>query len=280
MIPYNFHQHTHYSDGSGTPGDYAREAIRQKMVAIGFSEHSPLPFDNASSIRQENIDSYITDTEQVKKEYKGRLNVFRALEMDFIPGMSDNFDYWRQRCKADYLIGSIHLVKPEHGDELWFTDGPDYHIYDQGVQDYFGRDIRKAVRQFFHQTNQMITSQSFEIIGHFDKIRMHNRNRFFTDEDKWYRELIDETVSLIKEKGLVVEVNTRGKYKGRCDEFFPDGYALEKVRENNLQVTVSSDAHQPGEICKLFSDAETRLREMGFPALTVLTDKGWTGISL
>ena len=52
-------------------------------------------------------------------------------------------------------------------------------------QDFFQGNVKKAVRQFFDQTNAMIETQQFEIIGHFDKIKMHNRNRFFSDDDKW-----------------------------------------------------------------------------------------------
>lgn len=276
MINYNFHQHTLFSDGKESLEKYAERAIELGMTAIGFSEHSPLPFSNPFSLQEENIEEYIRQTDELKLKFKDQLTIYRALEMDFIPGMSEDFDYWRNRCKVDYLIGSLHLVKADGFEELWFTDGPDYRTYDTGIEDFFGGDVKKAVKQFYHQTNAMIESQKFEIIGHFDKIKMHNRNRFFTDKDKWYRDLIDETVNLIKQKDLIVEINTRGLYKKRSDELFPEGYALQRVKELDIPIVISSDAHHPDELMMLFEFAQKKLIEIGFQSVMDFNNNLWT----
>jgi len=280
MIDYNLHQHSIFSDGKEAPENYIKKAIEYGMTTIGFTEHSPLPFANNFSLKEENIDDYIQQTDLLKDKFKNELIIYRALEMDYVPGMSDDFDYWRNRCKVAYLIGSIHLVKPYDFDELWFTDGPDYKVYDRGIQDFFGGDIKEAVRRFFWQTNEMIESQDFEIIGHFDKIKMHNRNRFFNEDEKWYCNLIDETIKLIKEKNLIVEVNTRGLYKKRSDSLFPDGYALQKVKESEIPVIISSDAHQPSELNTMFDYAEKRLIEFGIREVVSFNEGKWTYKSL
>jgi len=280
MINYNFHQHTHFSDGKETPEKFAEQALELGFSAIGFSEHSPLPFDNPFSLKKENIDEYIRQTEELKLKYKDKLKIYRALEMDFVPGMSEDFDYWRNRCKVDYLIGSIHLVKADGFKKLWFTDGPDYKTYDKGIEDFFDGDVKKAVKQFYHQTNVLIETQKFEILGHFDKIKMHNQGRFFTDDEKWYRDLVNETLDLVKQKELIVEVNTRGLYKKRSDEFFPDGYALKRVQELNIPVLISSDAHHPAELNLLFNAAVSHLKKFGFKELMFFDSGRWLARTL
>lgn len=275
MIDYNLHQHTLFSDGKDTPDSFARRALEIGFKAIGFTEHSPLPFENPFSLREERVDEYISSIEGLRSAYEGRLRIYRALEMDFIPGMSDDFDYWRERCRADYLIGSVHLVGEGDHKDLWFTDGPDYRIYDQGIATFFGGDVRKAVGAFYAQSNRMIESQRFEIIGHFDKIKMHNRDRFFTEEEKWYRMLVDETLELIKAHGIIVEINTRGLYTGRSSSLFPGGYALERVRELGLPIVLSSDAHLPEEINRLFDPTTTYLRNIGFREVVVPDNGKW-----
>lgn len=277
MINYNFHQHTVFSDGKESPEKFVDQAVRLGFSAIGFSEHSPLPFENKFSLKASKVDDYIAETDRLKEIMKGKLDVYRALEMDFIPGVSEDFDYWRERCKVDYLIGSVHLVKPWGFDLLWFTDGPDSKIYDHGIDHFFDGNIQKAVKAFFYQTNEMIESQHFEIIGHFDKIKMHNKNRFFNEDESWYRKLIDETIELVKQNDLIVEVNTRGLYKQRSDALFPDGYALKRVKELEIPVVISSDAHQPEELNKLFDYAEQKLLDFGFNEV-MFFDKGkWVG---
>lgn len=264
MLNYNLHQHSLFSDGHEKPEAYVKQAIDLDFAAIGFSEHSPLPFPNPFSLKEEEVDNYIQTIDRLKEKHKSKLDVYRALEMDYIPGMSTDFSYWKQRCQTDYMIGSVHLVKPPDTDELWFTDGPDFRIYDEGIQKYFDGDVKKAVKTFYHQTNQMIESQEFDIVGHVDKIKMHNQNRFFSEDEKWYQNLLDETLDLVNQKNLIVEVNTRGLYKKRSDSLFPDNRALQRVKDLNIPVVITSDAHRSSEIGKLFDYAKQRLWNFGF----------------
>jgi len=280
MPNFNLHQHSIFSDGKDKPEDYVKKAIELNFSAIGFTEHSPLPFDNPFSLKQENIQKYIDEIELLKQKYSGRLNIYRALEMDFIPGMSEDFQYWAEQCKTDYLIGSVHLVYTGNESPLWFTDGPDPKIYDDGISDFFDGDVKKAVKAFFDQTNQMIESQSFDIIGHFDKIKMHNTDRFFSDDDKWYRNLLDETLELIKSKDLIVEINTRGIYKKRSAYLFPDTYALKRVKELDLPIIISSDAHRADEINMLFDTTINQLQTIGFKETMKFSNDDWVAVPL
>jgi len=280
MIQYNLHQHSTYSDGAAEPEAYVKQALEFGFQAMGFSEHSPLPFPTNFSLKEEKVEDYIQETERLKEKYIDQINLYRALEMDFIPGFSEDFAVWREKAKLDYAIGSVHMVHPENGTDLWFIDGPESAIYDDGLQKFFGGNIKNAVKTYFHQVNQMIESQHFEIVGHVDKIKMHNRNRYFTEDESWYRNLIEETIRLISENDLIVEVNTRGLYKKRSDRLFPDDYALQLVRELNIPIVISSDAHKPEELNLLFETAERRLLEMGFGAVTFFDHGKWQSIPL
>lgn len=280
MPNYNLHQHSNYSDGKDELEKYVQKAIELNFSAIGFTEHSPLPFDNPFSLKQEKVNDYVNEIDLLREKYLNQIIIHRGLEMDFIAKMSEDFDFWAKECKTDYLIGSVHLVSTNDPEVLWFTDGPDPKIYDEGIQKYFEGDVKKAVKAFFHQNNQMIESQTFDIIGHFDKIKMHNSDRFFTDEDKWYRNLLEETLELIKNKNLIVEVNSRGIYKKRSDKLFPDGYALKRVKELKLPIIISSDAHQPDEINALFDFTTNYLQKLGFKEMMHFSNSKWEEVEL
>jgi histidinol-phosphatase (PHP family) len=280
MINYNLHQHTVFSDGKAAPEAYVKRALELKFQALGFTEHSPLPFPTPFSLKEENTQAYTDETERLKKLYESRLTIYRGLEFDFIPGISEDLAGWRQKLQLDYAIGSVHLVRPDGNDELWFIDGPDRNRYDDGLRRLFGNNIKKAVKTYYHQLNAMIETQPFEIVGHLDKIKMHNAGRFFNEEDKWYRQLVDETLELIKAKGLVVEVNTRGLYKKRSDSLFPDRETLCRIRDMKIPVMISSDAHRPDELNLLMDFAEKRLRETGFRAVAFFDHGHWKEIPL
>ncbi|NQU31955.1 MAG: histidinol-phosphatase [Bacteroidetes bacterium] len=275
MINYNLHLHSRYSDGNSEPEEYVHKAIELGFAYLGFTEHSPLPFDNPFSLKQENVDRYINTIDNLKEKYKNEIKLYRGLEMDFIPGISTDFGYWKNNCKTDYLIGSVHLVKPPLTDELWFTDGPNCETYDQGLNDYFGGDIKKAVKAYYDQMNEMIETQMFDIVGHVDKIKMHNKDRYFKEEELWYQKLVDESLDLIKQKDLIVEVNTRGIYKKRFPGLFPDGMTLQKVKNLNIPILISSDSHQPNELNLGFEEASSKLLEVGFTEVMFFDNGSW-----
>lgn len=280
MQNFNFHQHSNFSDGAYPPEDYVSKAIELGFEAMGFTEHSPLPFETPFSLKAENVDEYIDTIDQLKAKYGKKIKIYRALEMDFVPELSNDFLHWKNQCKTDYLIGSIHLVKPPDTDSLWFIDGPKYEIYDQGLNDFFGGDIKQAARTYYHQINEMIETQDFDVLGHMDKIKMHNRARFFTEDELWYQKLVNECLDLVKQKELIVEVNTRGIYKKRSNSLFPDGLTLQKVRDLNIPILLSSDAHQPDELNLGFDDAVTKLIDIGFKEVMFFDEGEWCARSI
>jgi histidinol-phosphatase (PHP family) len=280
MPDYNLHQHSLFSDGKAEAFVYVEKAIEIGFSSIGFSEHSPLPFQTSFSLSGQNIQNYIDDIEELKIKHGDKLEIFRALEMDYIPVLSEDFNFWAGKCKTDYLIGSVHLVSSGNGNPLWFIDGPSPDTYDDGLIKFFGADIKKAVKAFFHQTNQMIETQEFDIIGHLDKIKMHNADRFFNDENKWYRKLLDETLELIKSKNLIVEINTRGIYKKRSSKLFPDDYALWRVKDLDIPIIISSDAHHPDEIDRLFDFSLDYLKQIGFSKMMKFSNLQWQETAL
>ena len=55
---FNLHTHTHFSDGSSAPEEYLKESLRQGFSVLGFSDHSPVPFENNFAIKEERLDEY------------------------------------------------------------------------------------------------------------------------------------------------------------------------------------------------------------------------------
>jgi histidinol-phosphatase (PHP family) len=274
---FNFHTHTHFSDGSSAPEDYLYEALRQGFSLLGFSDHSPVPFENNFAIKEERLEEYC----KVVRGLTGRgITILLGLEIDYIPGITKSIEEYKKKNDFDYFIGAVHLVRNGNDPGLWFIDGPDISIYDQGLNDFFHGDIRRGVTSYYHQINQMILTQKPDIIGHLDKIKMHNRNRYFREDESWYVQLVDETLDLIKEKQCVVEVNTRGIYKKRSDTLFPGPDILKKISYLKIPVTISSDAHKPEELSLYFAEAKMLLSEIGFKSLWLIKSGGWKEVSL
>jgi len=203
------------------------------------------------------------------------LQILLGLEYDYIPGHTNSLAALRKEFPFDYIIGSVHLVCNDHTGLVWFIDGPKVSSYDNGLRDVFGGDVRKAVTAYWRQLHQMIYSEKPDIIGHLDKIKMHNHDRYFHQDEPWFVSLVDGTLELIRQQGSVVEVNTRGIYKKRSDTLFPGPEILKKILAMKIPVTLTSDAHKPNELSLYFPEATEILKEIGFKSTAFLSSAGW-----
>jgi len=280
MIKSNFHTHTNYCDGSDEPEAYVKEAIKSGFNSLGFSGHAPFPKENTFSIKENDLENYCNNIEFLKDKYKNEINIFLALEADYIPEITNSFQSLYQKCNLDYIIGSVHLVLNPENKKLWFIDGPKMEIYDKGLEMVFNNNIRQAVKAYYHQINRMIETQKPDVIGHLDKIKMHNKNRFFSEDEKWYQNLVTETLNLIKEKNIIIEVNTRGIYKKRCDSLFPGLNILKNICLMKIPIILNSDAHKPSELALGFDQAFKALQSIGFKYRMTFLANDWIKIDL
>jgi histidinol-phosphatase (PHP family) len=113
-----------------------------------------------------------------------------------------------------------------------------------------------------------------------DKIKMHNRgDHFFIENEPWYKDEVRQTLTAIEKAGCIIEVNTRGLYQSRTDEPYPSPWILYEIRERNIPVTLSSDAHHPDDLVNRFPEIAAELLRLGFKKLRILLDGRWTDVA-
>jgi len=265
MNLFNLHTHTHFCDGKNPPEEYVIQAIELGFHTLGFSGHAPVPFENHFAIKEEKLETYFQSIRDLSLIYKDSIQILLALEIDYIPGITKNFDDFRKQGNLDYVIGGVHLIKNQDQKELWFIDGPVQEKFDDGLKTIFNGHARRGVEAYYNQLLEMIAIQKPDIIAHLDKIKMHNKERFFSIEEQWYKDLVWKTLKYIAaETNCIVEVNTRGLYKKRCDTFFPEPEILEHIHHLKIPITLSSDAHKPDELNKYYNEAIALLKDIGF----------------
>ena len=109
---------------------------------------------------------------------------------------------------------------------------------------------------------------------------MHNHDEYFREDEPWYSKLVMETLEIIRDNGCIVEVNTRGLYKKRSGSLFPGPAILKEMNKMNIPVTISTDAHKPGEVGLLLDETARTLIETGYREACIYAGEGWKSVSL
>ena len=105
-------------------------------------------------------------------------------------------------------------------------------------------------------------------------------NKFFSESDPWYRDVIKQTVKAIRSSGVIVEVNTRGVYKKKTGTTYPSEWVVRMLYDQQVPITLSSDAHHPDDLTREFVPTLSLLSDIGFKHLSLLHRGIWIKIPL
>ena len=270
----NFHTHSHYCDGKGKILEYLQAAAHAEVLSIGFSSHAPLPFACSWCMKESAFPDYLDEINRARQTFP-HLEVYKGLEVDYIPELVSPLTF---SDKLDFTIGSIHFVG-YHDGKGWEIDNT-LEVFKDGLKKIFNDDIRAAVTRYLDLTREMLIKAPPDILGHLDKIKVNARHFSFDESEDWYRDGIRKVVDTIAERRVIVEVNTRGLYKKKSETTYPSPWILEQLRERNIRVTMSSDAHHPQDLIREFDATLALLDDIGFKSITLLKNGMWKEMPL
>ena len=266
----NFHTHSNYCDGKGPLKDYLEAAKKAGIGHIGFSSHAPVPFPCKWCMKADAYRLYLEEIESLKASFPG-LEIYKGLEIDFIPNIISPLDF---SSTLDYTIGSVHFVNSFEG-KHWEIDNT-LEVFKEGLQKIFRDDVRAAISRYYELTREMILKTSPNILGHLDKIKIHNSQQtFFEESESWYRDEIDKTLRAVSQTNVIIEVNTRGIYKKKSPTTYPSPWILERMYELHIPITLNSDAHHPDDLTREFQPTAQLLKDIGFKNLSILKSGIW-----
>ncbi len=279
-MKFNLHTHTKYCDGSKDAEDMIKAAIKFDYQVIGISSHGPLPFESDWTMKKEDLYSYIEEINNLKKKYKREIKILLGLELDYIPGYK--LDYIDKKIfkSLDYWIGSIHFLGQYKNKKYWTVDY-DLSELKRGIQESFEGDVEKAVTQYYKYMEDMVENYKPHIIGHLDLIKKNNKDStLFSEKELWYRKSISSLLSKIEKSNTVVELNTGGKYRGYTEDYYPSTWILEEIKNRDIPITISRDAHDIDSLDFEYEDSIKLLKKIGFNNIYYNDGKKWEKIDI
>lgn len=252
------HIHTAFSSDSETPVRMQIErAADLGMEAVYITDHQDFDFpgDIYGMPFRFDTQDYMKTILHLQEEYRDRIEVRAGVELGLMTHLKDTLENYVSSWSFDYVIGSVHLVRKMD---------PYYPEF------YEGRTSREAYLEYFETTLDNVRLHScFDALGHLDYVVRYGSDAPSGYPSDDYRQVIDEILRILIQKGIALECNTAGLKYGLG---FPNphGDVIRRYVElGGEMVTLGSDGHQPAHVGYAFADIGNYLKSCGVRYQTV-----------
>ncbi|MBE9915977.1 histidinol-phosphatase [Paenibacillus donghaensis] len=251
-----FDLHTHHfrcGHADGNIHDYIEAGIAAGLQVIGISDHTPYFGETEDrafpqiAMGKSELANYVQEVLELKQEYEGKIDVLLGIESDYFPEHVEEYRLVLSGYPFDYIIGSVHSV----GGVSIFNKNRWKKLSD--------KQQIEVKEQYYRQIQESARSGMFQILGHIDAMK----GNYPAFSEISAERILDETLQIIAENGVAIEINTSGKTK-LSGGWYPSDAILERACHFGVNVTFGSDAHKPARVGDELALVAQRLKEIGF----------------
>ena len=251
----DYHVHTSLCNhANGTMDQYIENAVSKGLKEICFLDHLTLHEGGSHlSMTPDYVPFYYQSVRRLAHSYKDDILVKAGLEVDYDPKNAEAAQKIIAPYDFDVIGGSVHFIE---------------HINVVSTKNTEAREsesIDTIVSAYLSLLGEMVDTFPIDIVCHLDITKKFGRR----PSDK-LQARFNEILSKISDKDLTVELNTSG-YNHAANEFYPEPLLLKKCRENNIRMTLGSDAHKPEQVARHFDEAVTMIMDAGFDGISAFT---------
>lgn len=262
MIYTDYHLHTTFShDGISTMEEHIKNAINLKLKEICFTEHYDI-YDGLknNALKTIDVENYVEKFNQYKEKYKNQINLKLGIEIGLQPDIKDIICNIVTQYHFDFIIGSSHITcKKDISKDPTFFDGL---TQKEAYTKYF-KEVLENVKLY----------DEFDVYGHIDYIVRYGEYEEKKIKYSDYKEILDEILTNIIEKGKGIEINTSG-YRYGLNTPHPNLEILKRYKElGGKIITIGSDAHKVDDACFNFDEAIQLLKQIGYENYTIFENR-------
>lgn len=256
----DIHLHSSFSGDSDAPMEtMIRAGIQKGLQRMCFTEHLdldyPCPPEDPIDFSLD-TQAYVAHFSEMKEKYTGQIELLLGIELGLQPHLLRPYSDLLSSYPFDFVIGSSHTA---YGKDPYYAESF-----------FFGRSEQEAYRCYFNSILENLQVFSdIDTYGHIDYVVRYGptQNKHYSYQA--YRQVLDEILRTLIQKGIGLEVNSGGLKYGLghpnpCEE------VIARYRQLGGEIiTVGSDAHSPEFLAYEFPRIAQILKACGFSHYTV-----------
>ena len=246
----DYHMHCRFStDSEAAPEAMCEAAIVKGLTDICFTDHQDLGFADPNWFRFD-PEAYFRELEAVKAAYAGRPGVHIGVEIGLVPDdprLAREAEALAKDYPWEFIIGSTHLIPVRIGGQVYNVDPADPA---EVSRTWYHFDSVKALMSVYFETvlKNLEQFDFYDTVGHIDYMSRYMPRELAPYQYEDHAEQIDRILQTAIRKGIAVEVNTGGLYKG-MGKTNPEDRILRRYLElGGRRLTFGSDAHRPEQV--------------------------------
>ena len=256
-LPGDYHVHTTYSDGSGSVEECVARAVALGLPEIGIADHLSGVHHSvwdAASIPLERLDDYVEEVLAAASRH-GDIKVLLGVEADYVADHEAGFAEILSAYPFDYVVGGVHVLNgfdfddpAKRGDPRWSDPDALFFAYYEAARRAaeFGR---------------------FAFIAHLDYVGLWGHK-----PGPGVDAAIDATLDAMAAAGTAIELNT-DRVSDPAGVMYPFPGTLRRACERGIRLVLSSDAHAPEHVGRLWDEAIGMARQAGYRETLRLSDR-------
>lgn len=250
------------SHASDSLEDIIQRYIELQFPWVGITEHCPpgndkliYPEEKQAGLTSEKLlqrfEEYIRECRRLQKKYSRKIRIFTGMEIEVCTGYEKFVPWLIKNTKPDYIVGSVHFVE-----DIGFDYSKDEYI--RAIEKTGSTDA--LYNCYFDLQFEMISLLKPAVVGHFDLIRLFDDNYAARLRRPEIQKRIERNLQLIKDLGLILDLNLRGLAKG-ADEPYPAAVILDRACELKIPVIPGDDSHGVHSVGNFMETANRILAE-------------------
>lgn len=236
---------------------YIEKAIQNGFHEITFTEHAPLPRSfidptpqQDSGMDTKKLESYLSNLDSLKKQYRKDIIISTGLEIDFISGFEqETMSFLNTYGKyLDDSILSVHFLQFQNA----------YTCIDYSKDTYldFIKKVGSPISVYKLYYKTLMDSIKSDLgsfkpkrIGHITLV--HKFQRALSEKIDDSKEIV-AILKEMKNRQLQLDVNSAGLAKPYCLESYPSPPFILLAKQLGIPLVFGSDAHQVSDLHQFY----------------------------
>lgn len=223
----NYHTHTwRCLHAVGSEREYAEAAIDGGLKILGFSDHTPMPYDgdyvSNTKMTMDQLEGYVDTVLALKEEYRKEIEIHLGLEVEYYPKYFRKLLSFVTQYPVEYFLLGQHFLGNEIGDR--FSGEP--------------TDEEEVLARYCAQTKEALDTGYFTYFAHPDLIH-------YTGDRSVYERHMRSLCEHAKKLDIPLEINFLGIWGRR---HYPNPVFWKIAGETGNKVIFGSDAHRPDKV--------------------------------